>query len=492
MPWDPRVLHSGPVPITGDPHRLRAGWSDPRFLHRLWGRAGDGHPRGSWRRARLDDAGSEKRRSHNRSAVDESLAHDLPVRTSEATALADELTIAPDGDTMSEAELREEIDRLPAALRAQLDAAGFDEEKLLSVAARLAERSRKGASVAPDVNRVRGKVDPPRTEDVGEVPAAGTAEYRGIAEAGLAALKRGELAFCVMAGGMATRMGGVVKALVNAFDSRTFLDLRLAENAMWCTRAGNVLPLWLMTSEATDGPIRKALSDRSAPSHVRVFRQNLSLRLTREGRLFFEADGGPSPYAPGHGDLPDALRRSGLLADFVARGGKYVWIANLDNLGATVDPAILGYFLGCGRDVMAEVTEKVQGDRGGIPVWADVEMDAGRTERRLQILEEFRLPIGFDAQAVRVFNCNTFLIQADTLLRAPLRWTFFEVEKKVEGRVAVQFERLIQELTAFVPTAYLRVPREGALSRFLPVKDNEELARRADEIRAVVRTRMTP
>ena len=30
---------------------------------------------------------------------------------------------------------------------------------------------------------------------------------------------------------MATRMGGVVKALVEAFDGKTFLDLRLAENA---------------------------------------------------------------------------------------------------------------------------------------------------------------------------------------------------------------------------------------------------------------------
>ena len=32
-----------------------------------------------------------------------------------------------------------------------------------------------------------------------------------------------------MAGGMATRMGSVVKALVEALPGRTFLDLRLAE-----------------------------------------------------------------------------------------------------------------------------------------------------------------------------------------------------------------------------------------------------------------------
>jgi UTP--glucose-1-phosphate uridylyltransferase len=107
------------------------------------------------------------------------------------------------------------------------------------------------------------------------------------------------------------------------------------------------------------------------------------------------------------------------------------------------------------------------------------------------VLEEFRLPKGFDASAVRVFNTNTFLVRADALLagRRTMKWTFFEVEKKVEGRTAVQFERLLQELTAAMPAAYLRVPRDGAASRFLPVKDFDELAKRETEIRAVAKAR---
>ncbi len=38
------------------------------------------------------------------------------------------------------------------------------------------------------------------------------------------ALAEGRLAFVVLAGGMATRMGGVVKALVEPLPGRTFLD----------------------------------------------------------------------------------------------------------------------------------------------------------------------------------------------------------------------------------------------------------------------------
>jgi UTP--glucose-1-phosphate uridylyltransferase len=391
---------------------------------------------------------------------------------------------------MSEAALRSDLAGLPGDLRARLAAAGFDEDRLVSLTLPLFARARgEGATALGERNRVKGTVEPPRPEDVADAPAVGAPDHDRLAKIGLASIQRGELALCVLAGGMATRMGGVVKALVEAFGGHTFLDLRLRENLAWSMRAGLPVPLWLMTSEATDAPIRAALAQLGAPPHVGVFMQDLGLRLTPEGRLFVGADGLPSTYAPGHGDLPDALRRSGLLLEFVRRGGKHVWIANLDNLGATIDPALLGHFIEGGCDVMVEVAPKAEGDRGGIPVWADAVGDDGRVARRLQVLEEFRLPAGFDAGAVRVFNTNTFLVEATKLLETRVRWSFFEVEKKVDGRVAVQFERLLQELTAAMQAAYVRVPREGAASRFLPVKDHEELARRQADIRAALLAR---
>jgi UTP--glucose-1-phosphate uridylyltransferase len=279
---------------------------------------------------------------------------------------------------------------------------------------------------------------------------------------------------------MATRMGGVVKALVEALPGRTFLDLRLAENVAWSARAKRPIPLWLMTSEATDAALADALRAAGAPKTVATFMQDLGLRLTPEGALFREAGGAPSVYATGHGDLVDAVRRSGLLAAFRAAGGKYVWIANLDNLGGAIDPVLLGHFLETGCDVMVEVAPKAPGDRGGIPVWAN---------GRLQVLEEFRLPKGFDASTVQVFNTNTFLVRADALAEADISWNWFEVEKKVDGRTAIQFERLLQELTAAMRAAYVAVPREGAASRFLPVKDFDELARRRTDLEAALRVR---
>ncbi|MBI5482401.1 MAG: UTP--glucose-1-phosphate uridylyltransferase, partial [Deltaproteobacteria bacterium] len=329
-------------------------------------------------------------------------------------------------------------------------------------------------------NVVAGEVRLPSPSEIPLAPVPGTPEHARLSALGEAALRRGELAFCVMAGGMATRMGGVVKALVEACAGKTFLQLRLAENASWSARGERPLPLWLMVSDATEEPTKAALASAGAPAHVRTFLQGMGLRLTPSGQLFRDEAGEPSSYSTGHGDLVDALRRSGFLGEFRAAGGKYVWIANLDNLGATVDPAILGHFIETGREVMVEVCEKAAGDKGGIPVHA---------LGRLQVLEEFRLPEGVDPAQVRVFNTNTFVVSARALAETPIEWHWFEVEKKVGGAVAIQFERLLQELTAALDAAYLTVPREGVRSRFLPVKDPDELVRRRAEIEAVARTR---
>lgn len=380
----------------------------------------------------------------------------------------------------SHPDLQEQLDAIDPNLATRLAEAGFDRSRFVVLAATLTdgdavERRRVR-------NTVRGEVTAPLPSEIAELPPAGSADLARLRARGAAALARGELAFCTMAGGMATRMGGVVKALVEVDDGRTFLDLRLGENRSASARAGRPIPLWLMTSEATHDALVGALANLGAPPHVACFMQDLSLRLDPGGSLFLDDTGAPSVYATGHGDLVDALRRSGLVDRFIADGGKYVWITNVDNLGASIDEAILGHFIEateCGVDVQCEVCPKA-GDKGGIPVHA---------EGKLQVLEEFRLPADFDPTTVDVFNTNTFLVRAEPIAKAPLGWTYFEVEKSVDDRPAIQFERLIQEITAYLPSTYLRVPRDGAPSRFLPVKDFDELERRRAHIRAVTHAR---
>lgn len=370
-------------------------------------------------------------------------------------------------------DLASEIADLPEGLRTVLTRHHFDPERLLALGQRLSAAHGKAAD-----NRVRGDVRAPAANELRVLPDVGSPEYEALAARGRALLHAGQVAFCVMAGGMATRMGGVVKALVSVWPGMRFLDFRLAEARTWAQRYQRPVPLWLMTSDATDEPLRAALAevrrqenpeDVAALSEVHTFPQALSLRLRENGSLFRDEEGAPSPYATGHGDLVDGLRASGLCERFVKAGGKYVWIANLDNLGATLDEALLGFVDQQHAKLAVEVCDKEPGDRGGIPV---------HTAGKLQVLEEFRLPESFDASSVRSFNTNTFLIAADALQNTPFTWTYFDVAKKVDGQTVVQSERLLQEMTAHLDTLYVRIPRSGVASRFLPVKDMAELEAR--------------
>jgi len=373
--------------------------------------------------------------------------------------------------------LAQQLAELPKDVTDLLVHHHFDQAHFLSLASRLSgpAGSNQIGNNQVGSNQVVGEVLPPAATDVKDLPLKGSAEGARLAALGDAALRAGQCALVVLAGGMATRMGGVVKALVEALPGKTFLDLRLAEIQTLSRRVKRPIPLWLMTSHATDEAIKHSLREANL-GQVAAFPQRLSPRLKQDGTLFLDAQGLVSLHAPGHGDLPDALRDSGLLKNFVSNGGRYLTVTNLDNLGAGLDPVVLGFHIAHGKPVTCEVVDKERGDRGGIPV---------RFQGKMQVLEEFRLPSGFDAETVRVFNTNTFHFDAQALLDTPLDWTYFTVEKNVDGQRVVQFERLVNELTAKLPTQFLRVPRTGPEGRFLPVKDHNELAQRRPEIELI-------
>jgi UTP--glucose-1-phosphate uridylyltransferase len=233
-----------------------------------------------------------------------------------------------------------------------------------------------------------------------------------------------------------------------------------------------------MTSRATDAPIRAVVADRGRLGAVDTFRQYESVRLDPSGRPFLDAEGNPSAHATGHGDLPQALDESGLLRTFVEHGGRYVVIANLDNVGASIDPALLAHHAESGRELTVELVDKRPGDRGGIPLAVD---------GRAMIVEEFRLPSGFDPASVPYFNTNTLTVNAEALAASvDFDWTWCLARKTVDDRPVVQFERLLGELARGLESGFVVVPRDGDRSRFLPVKDLDELHR----IRSAVTARV--
>lgn len=358
-------------------------------------------------------------------------------------------------------------------IRQELERFGFDDEQL----ARFARRANETAD-----NYLTGSITPPAHEDVSVLPARGTPEREALVARGEQAIRDKQVGIIVLAGGMATRFGGVVKAAVPVVDNRSFLDLKHADARNAAARLGVAIPTYVMTSFATHDRIVTQVRDEGLErddAKIVCFPQFVSLRLEANGELFHEDDGGVSPYATGHGDLTAALRTSGVLGRFRRAGGKLLFMSNVDNLGATLDPAIIGAHLAGGAKITAEVVRKDLGDKGGAPA---------RVDGLPQIVEAFRFPPAFDQNSIPLFNTNTFVFDAEAIDR-DFELTFFRVEKKVGEARAVQFERLVGQLTAFVPSHFLEVPRSGNDGRFQPVKDPEEMQQRLPEITEILRAR---
>ena len=283
----------------------------------------------------------------------------------------------------------------------------------------------------------------------------------------------------VLNGGMATRFGSVVKGCVEVFEGKCFLGLKLGDAARWKA------PVLLMNSFATDDHTREHLEERGyygfPKERLVSYVQNISVRLTPEGEVF-RTEEGDTLYAPGHGDVADATRRGGLEA-FRAMGGKYLLMSNVDNVLARLDPVVVGAHINAaeqrGVEMTAEVVDNFGSCVGGMPA---------RVEGSLQIVEAFRFPKGFEVSAIPVYNTNTFLFNAEALERE-FELTWFVVEKEVGGKPAVQFERLAGQISAFLKSQFIQVPRQGAASRFLPIKERSDLEENRDFLAEALKVR---
>ncbi|HPH65231.1 MAG TPA: UTP--glucose-1-phosphate uridylyltransferase [Kofleriaceae bacterium] len=358
---------------------------------------------------------------------------------------------------------------LDAALLA-LASCGFDRDTHESFVAR--------AATASD-NAVRGQLAPVPDAQVPALPPLGTAERERLRLVGEQLIRERRVGVVVLAGGMATRFGGVVKAVVPARGAASFLQLKHADIAAVATQVGAPIPLFVMSSFATHDVIaahiaQHALSTAAVP--MTVFPQLAALRLGVDGSLFHDAKGELSPYATGHGDLTFALRASGTLKRFRDAGGTTLCMTNVDNLGATLDPAMLALHHELGGAVTVEVVRKLPGAVGGAPALLDGVP---------QIIEGFRFPRGYDQDQIKVFNTNTLILDAAAIDR-DFALPYYRVEKKVDGVTVLQFERLVGELTAFLPSRFVQVEQSGPDCRFLPIKEPEDLERHRSLIDRVV------
>jgi UTP--glucose-1-phosphate uridylyltransferase len=171
-------------------------------------------------------------------------------------------------------------------------------------------------------------------------------------------------------GGLGTSMGMTrAKSLIEAKDGLSFLDVIARQVLELRRRTGARVPLVLMHSFYTREESLAALArhDGLASDVPPDFVQHKEPKIRVDDLMPVEWAPDPSLEwcPPGHGDLYTALLTSGTLEALLDRGYRYAFVSNSDNLGAVLEPRILGWMARERIPFAMEVTRRTEADRKG-------------------------------------------------------------------------------------------------------------------------------
>jgi len=171
-------------------------------------------------------------------------------------------------------------------------------------------------------------------------------------------------------GGLGTGMGlDRAKSLLTVAEGNTFLDLIAKQVSSMKSQYKADLAFMLMNSFSTSADTLAALSkypELGTGSDLE-FVQNKApkVRASDFAPASWPQDTSHEWCPPGHGDLYPALLGSGTLDRLLARGFKYMFVSNSDNLGAVMSLKLLAHFVESKAPFMMEVAQRTDADKKG-------------------------------------------------------------------------------------------------------------------------------
>jgi UTP--glucose-1-phosphate uridylyltransferase len=172
-------------------------------------------------------------------------------------------------------------------------------------------------------------------------------------------------------GGLGTSMGmDKAKSLVEVRPGRNFLDI-IAEQVLALRAEYDVdLPVLFMNSFRTRDDTLSALQwhpELATNGLPLDFLQNREPKLRADDLTPASWPRDPSLEwcPPGHGDIYTALEASGLLRRLLDAGYRYLFVSNVDNLGARPAPRLAAWFARLGSPFAVEFCRRTPADRKG-------------------------------------------------------------------------------------------------------------------------------
>jgi UDP-N-acetylglucosamine pyrophosphorylase len=173
-------------------------------------------------------------------------------------------------------------------------------------------------------------------------------------------------------GGLGTGMGlEKAKSLLPVRGEDTFLDLIARQVLRLRGQTGGEVPLFMLmnsfsTSEDTAAHLAARFPQLGGTETWELMQNKVPkvLASTLEPAAW-PANPDQEWCPPGHGDIYACLAGSGWLERLLSGGVRYAFVSNSDNLGATLDPAILAWFADTGMPFAMEVTRRTESDKKG-------------------------------------------------------------------------------------------------------------------------------
>ena len=274
------------------------------------------------------------------------------------------------------------------------------------------------------------------------------------------------------------------------------------------TKYGVDVPLILMNSFNTHDETVKIV--RKYAGHnltIHCFMQSCFPVIERDHHAIlpdepFSLDSKELWYPPGHGDVYRALSRSGILNKLLDQGKEYLFISNVDNLGATTDFEIMYYLINNDIEFAMEVTQRTRADvQGGTLVSytstannsdKSKSVAASQTNRpqsassatsvsKPKLLELAQIPSAHQEEfkslrRFRMFNTNNIWVSLKAIKRAVeadlLKPPVMVTSRVIDDRDVLQLETAAGAAIEFFDKAIgIKVSR----SRFMPVKSTSDL-----------------
>ncbi len=267
----------------------------------------------------------------------------------------------------------------------------------------------------------------------------------------------------------------------------TFLDIIVGQVRAARQATGARLPLLFMNSFRTRDDTLAALDrypDVAVDGLPVDFLQNREPKLLAADLTPVSWDQDPALEwcPPGHGDLYPALHASGVVVALLEAGFRYMCVSNSDNLGATPDATIAGWFAASGAPYAAELCRKTPADvKGGQLVIRKA--DGRIVQRETAQTHPDDVAVSLDATRHPFFHTNNLWFDLEALAAelertsGVLELPLIRNDKTVDpadssSPKVVQIESAMGAAVAvFEGATAIEVER----SRFLPVKTTNDL-----------------